>query len=423
MRHFQRKHGELWCEGVPLRTIADAVGTPTYVYSRATLTRHFRVVDQALAPTPHLVCYSVKACSNLAVLALLRSLGSGFDVVSGGELRRVLAAGGDPRRVVFSGVGKTEAELALALRTGVFCINAESEEELVAISRVAVATRRTASVALRVNPDVDARTHPYIATALRQSKFGIPLARARRLYRSASKLPGLVLTGVDCHIGSQLTSLGPFSEAVARLRGLLAQLEADGHRLGHLDLGGGLGVPYLKERPPSPAAWANALRRALGRSSLRLLVEPGRVIAANAGILLTRTLYRKRGAERSFAIVDAGMNDLLRPALYGAVHELTPVASTAGARARRKIRIDVVGPVCESSDFLAKQALLDDLAPGDLVAVMTAGAYGFSMASNYNSRPRPAEVLVDGKAWQVVRRRERLEDLWRGETIPKELMS
>jgi diaminopimelate decarboxylase len=418
VRHFERKRGELWCEGVPLRAIAEEVGTPAYVYSRATLTRHFRVVDRALAPKPHLVCYSVKACSNLAVLALLRSLGSGFDVVSGGELRRVLLAGGEPQRVVFSGVGKTEAELELALRAGVLCLNAESEAELAAISRVAARLRKTARVALRVNPDVDARTHPYIATALRQSKFGVPISRARRLYGQARKLPGLSLTGVDVHIGSQLTSLAPFAEAVTRVRKLLAQLEADGHRLTHLDVGGGLGVSYLKERPPSPVAWANALRKALGRSSLRLLVEPGRVIAANAGVLLTRLLYRKRGAERSFAIVDAGMNDLLRPALYGAVHELLPV----GPPTRRKVRLDVVGPVCESGDFLVRRARVDDLAAGDLVAVMTAGAYGFSMASNYNSRPRPAEVLVDGKSWQVVRRRERPEDLWRGEVIPKELL-
>jgi diaminopimelate decarboxylase len=418
VRHFERKRGELWCEGVPLRAIAEEVGTPAYVYSRATLTRHFRVVDRALAPKPHLVCYSVKACSNLAVLALLRSLGSGFDVVSGGELRRVLLAGGEPQRVVFSGVGKTEAELELALRAGVLCLNAESEAELAAISRVAARLRKTARVALRVNPDVDARTHPYIATALRQSKFGVPISRARRLYGQARKLPGLSLTGVDVHIGSQLTSRAPFAEAVTRVRKLLAQLEADGHRLTHLDVGGGLGVSYLKERPPSPVAWANALRKALGRSSLKLLVEPGRVIAANAGVLLTRLLYRKRGAERSFAIVDAGMNDLLRPALYGAVHELLPV----GPPTRRKVRLDVVGPVCESGDFLVRRARVDDLAAGDLVAVMTAGAYGFSMASNYNSRPRPAEVLVDGKSWQVVRRRERPEDLWRGEVIPKELL-
>jgi diaminopimelate decarboxylase len=320
--------------------------------------------------------------------------------------------------VVFSGVGKTEAELELALRAGVFCLNAESEEELAAISRVAVRLQKTARVAVRVNPNVDASTHPYIATALRQSKFGVPISRARRLYCVASKLPRLTLTGVDCHIGSQLTSLGPFTEAVTRLRALLAQLDADGHRLTHLDVGGGLGVPYLGERPPSPVAWANALRKALGRSSLKLLVEPGRVIAANAGLLLTRVLYRKRGDDRSFAIVDAGMNDLLRPALYGAVHELLPV----GPPTRRKVRLDVVGPVCESADFLVRQALVDDLAPGDLVAVMTSGAYGFSMASNYNSRPRPAEVLVDGKGWQVVRRRERPRDLWRGEVIPKELL-
>jgi diaminopimelate decarboxylase len=417
MRHFERRRGELCCEEIPLRELADAVGTPFYVYSRATLERHYRVVDQALGGGPHLVCYSVKACSNLAVLALLRSLGSGFDVVSGGELRRVLRAGGDPRRVVFSGVGKTEAELELALRVGIRCFNAESEEELTVLSSAAVRLRRTAPVAIRVNPDVDARTHPYISTALRESKFGVPLARARRLYREAAKLPRLRVAGVDCHLGSQLTSLRPFEAAVTRLRGLLAALERDGHRLEHVDLGGGLGVPYLDERPPTPAAWAETLRRALGSSRLTLIVEPGRVIAANAGALVTRVLYRKRGGSRSFAIVDAGMNDLLRPALYGAVHHLLPV----GHPTRRKALLDVVGPVCESSDFLARRVRVDDLRPGDLWAVMTAGAYGFSMASNYNSRARPPEVLVSGRRWFLARRRETVEDLWRGEDIPEEL--
>ncbi|HUB08498.1 MAG TPA: diaminopimelate decarboxylase [Myxococcales bacterium] len=418
MRHFARRRGALCCEDVSLAALAEAVGTPFYVYSRATLERHYRVVSRALAGGPHLVCYSVKACSNLAVLALLRSLGSGFDVVSGGELRRVLRVGGDPRRIVFSGVGKTEAELELALRAGIRCFNAESDEEIALLSRTAVRLRRTAPLAIRVNPDVDARTHPYIATALRESKFGVPLARARQLYREAAKLPGLRVVGVDCHLGSQLTSLRPFAAAVGRLRRLLAALERDGHRLEHVDLGGGLGVPYVGERPPSPAAWARTLRRALGDPRLTLIVEPGRVIAANAGALVTRVLYRKRSGARAFAVVDAGMNDLIRPALYGAVHELVPVG-----RPRRKVRLDVVGPVCESGDFLVRRALVDDLHPGELWAVMTAGAYGFSMASNYNSRPRPPEILVSGRHCFLARRRESVEDLWRGEDIPKELQA
>ena len=417
MHHFARRRGELYCEGVSLRSIADEVGTPAYVYSRATLTRHFHVVDRALAPAPHLVCYSVKALGNLAVLALLRSLGSGFDVVSGGELLRVLRAGGDPRRVVFSGVGKTEAEIELALRKNILCFNAESEAELETLSKVARRLGTICPVSLRVNPDIDAKTHPYIATALRESKFGVPLPRARRLYREIARMPALRALGLDCHLGSQLTSLRPFEAAASRLHELLGQLEADGHRLEQLDLGGGLGVPYLAERPPSPRAWAAALRRALGDAKLRLLVEPGRVIAANAGILLTRVLHRKRGAARAFAVVDAGMNDLLRPALYGAAHALLPV----GKPSRRKVRLDVVGPVCESGDFLAQRRLCDDFAAGDLLAVMTAGAYGFSMASNYNSRPRPPEVLVDGRHFTVVRRRERPEELFRGEVIPDDL--
>ncbi len=417
MRHFARRGGVLHCEGVSLDALAEAVGTPCYVYSQATLERHYRVVDRALAGVPHLVCYSVKACSNLAVLALLRSLGSGFDVVSGGELRRVLRAGGDPRRVVFSGVGKTEAELELALRTGIRSFNAESEEEIAALSRVATRLRRTAPLSIRVNPEVDAHTHPYVATALKESKFGVPLARARRLYREAARLPGLRVVGVDCHLGSQLTSLRPFASAVTRLRVLLGELERDGHRLEHVDLGGGLGVPYAGERPPSPAAWAATLRRALGSSRLTLIVEPGRVIAANAGVLLTRVLYRKRGATRAFAVVDAAMNDLVRPALYGAIHGLLPV----GRPTRQRVLLDVVGPVCESGDFLARRVRVDDLQAGDLWAVMTAGAYGFSMASSYNSRPRPPEVLVSGDRWFLARRRESVEDLWRGEAIPEEL--
>ncbi len=417
MRHFFRRRGELYCEEVPLRAIAEAVGTPTYVYSRATLERHFRAVDRALGPAPHLVCYSVKACGNLAVLALLRRLGSGFDVVSGGELRRVLQAGGDPARVVFSGVGKTDDEIALGLRAGILCFNVEGEQELSAVAAVAARLRKVAPVALRVNPDVDAKTHPYVATALAQSKFGVPLRRARAIYRAIARCPSLRAVGLDCHLGSQIESLAPFEAAASRLRRLLEELAADGHRLEHVDLGGGLGVPYGREQPPSPRQWADALRRALGPSRLRLVVEPGRVIAANAGALLTRVLYRKRGAARAFAVVDAGMNDLLRPALYGSVHALEPV----GRPTRRKVVLDVVGPVCESGDFLARRTRVDDLGPGDLWAVMTAGAYGFSMASSYNSRPRPAEVLVDGRRFDVVRDRENPRDLWRGEHIPEDL--
>ncbi len=417
MRPFARHRGELYCEGVPLRRIAGEVGTPAYVYSRAAFEEGFTAVDRALGKAPHLVCYSVKACGNLAVLALLSGLGSGFDVVSGGELSRVLAAGGDPARVVFSGVGKTEDEIALALREGILCLNAESEEELSVISRVATRMRRRAAVALRVNPGVQAHTHPHVATALPESKFGVPLARARRICRDAARLPGVRLAGITCHVGSQIVSVAPFAAAAGRLRGLLAALERDGHPIEHVDLGGGLGVAYGRERPPTPAAWALALRRGLGPSKLRLVVEPGRVIAANAGVLVTRLLYRKRGSARAFAVVDAGMNDLLRPALYGAVHAIEPV----GPPAAGSVTLDVVGPVCESADALRRRARVPDLPAGSLWAVRAAGAYGFSMASNYNSRPRPPEVLVSGRRFWRIRRRERPADLWRGEVIPEVL--
>jgi diaminopimelate decarboxylase len=409
--HFTRRRGELFCEGVSLRALADKLGTPLYVYSRAALVDRYRAIDRAFGKTPHLVCYAVKALSNLSVLALLRDEGSGFDVVSGGELQRVLKVGASPDRIVFSGVGKTAEEIEAALRARILCINAESEDELRTISQVATRLRRTAPVALRVNPDVDAETHPYIATGLRESKFGIPVDRARRAYREAARLPGLRILGLDCHIGSQLTSLRPFEAALHRLMLLLIQLGADGHPLELLDLGGGLGVSYRGEHPPSPDRWIATLRRTLGPTTLRLLVEPGRAIAANAGVLLTRVIREKRGEDRTFTVVDAGMNDLLRPALYGAEHGIVPV----GRPSRRQARVDVVGPVCESADFLAKRRLMPAVAPGDLLAVLGAGAYGFTMSSTYNTRPRPAEVLVEGQRHRVIRPREAPSDLWRTE--------
>jgi diaminopimelate decarboxylase len=405
---FHRRSGELFCEGVSLREIARGVGTPVYVYSRAGLLSNYRSLAAA---GPDLICFSVKALSNLSVLGILHAEGSGFDVVSLGELARVLQATGDVRKVVFSGVGKTELELASALDLPLLCYNVESEAELEMLSRLAQALGTVALIALRVNPDVDGKTHPYIATALRHNKFGIPIARARAVYGRAAQLPGLRVVGVDCHVGSQITAVGPFRTAVARLRRLCEQLLADGHALRHVDLGGGLGVRYQNEKPPPLTVWVNALRKGLKGLPLALLVEPGRSIAADAGLLLTEVVYRKRGAEREFAVVDAGMNDLLRPALYGAYHDIDVVDRPR----HRRTKVDVVGPVCESGDSFAQNRSMPELQQGDLLAVRTAGAYGFSMASTYNSRPRPAEVLVDGAAFTVVRERERLEDLWRGE--------
>jgi diaminopimelate decarboxylase len=405
---FQRRSGELFCEGVALREIAHNVGTPVYVYSRAQLLARYRELADA---GPDLICFSVKALSNLSVLSLLHGAGSGFDVVSLGELARVMQATGDVSHTVFSGVGKTELEIASALELSLLCYNVESEAELTTLSGLAQALGTVAPISLRVNPDVDPKTHPYIATAMRQNKFGIPIGRARAVYAEAARLPGLRVVGVDCHLGSQITSVAPFRTAVARVRQLCQQLLADGHPLTHVDLGGGLGVRYHDEKPPSAANWVTALRAGLRGLPLALYVEPGRSITAEAGVLLTEVVYRKRGAEREFAVVDAGMNDLLRPSLYGAFHDIERV----GRPPRRRQKIDVVGPVCESGDFFAQQRMLPTLKQGDLLALRTAGAYGFSMSSNYNSRPRPAEVLVDAGAFTVIRERERLQDLWRGE--------
>lgn len=412
MNHFEVKAGALHCEGVPLEQIARDVGTPTYVYSTATLTRHLRVVQEAFAAVPTLVCYSVKANSNLAVLKLFSKGGAGFDIVSAGELERVRRAGGDTRKVVFAGVGKTEAEMVAALKAGLLMFNVESAEELEALARVGQQLGVEAPFALRVNPDVDAKTHKYIATGLKTSKFGVPFDEALSLYARSKKLKGLVARGLDCHIGSQLTDTRPVRQAMTRVGGLYRALKAKGFPLTHLDVGGGLGVTYTNEAPPGVADYAQAVIEPLEDTGATLVLEPGRVLVANAGVLLTRVLYRKKTPAKHFVIVDAGMNDLLRPALYEAHHDIRPVAPRKG----KKSTVEIVGPVCESSDVLGHGRQLAPLEQGDLLAIMTAGAYGMSMSSTYNSRPRPAEVLVDDDRARVVRTRETLTDLMRGET-------
>ena len=413
MNHFRRTRGELFCEGVSLAEIAARAGTPAYVYSSATLRRHARVFRAALRGLDALACFAVKAAPNLSLLKLLAGEKYGFDIVSGGELFRALRAGGDPRRIVFSGVGKREDEMAAALDAGILMFNCESEEELRQLSRVAVRRRKVAPVALRVNPEVNARTHPYIATALASSKFGIPAPRVRSAYRLAASLPALRIEGVACHIGSQIQSVAPFVEAAKKVRALVLQLRADGHDIRRLDMGGGLGVPYGDGKgPASPRDYGRALVGALRGLDVEVLVEPGRLLVANAGVLLTRVLLRKEGHRgRKFVVIDAGMNDLLRPALYQAHHEIETVARPGGPRER----VDVVGPVCESADVMAARRALPRLETGDLLILRTAGAYGMAMASQYNARPRPAEVLVDGRAWRFIRRRESYKDLVRGE--------
>ena len=413
MDFFTYRDGELYAEEVPVAAIAAAHGTPAYVYSRATLERHWHAFDAALGGHPHLICYAVKANSNLAVLNLLARLGSGFDIVSVGELERVLRAGGDPARIVFSGVGKREDELRRALEVGIRCFNVEVPGELDRLERLAAALGVRAPVSLRVNPDVDARTHPYIATGLKENKFGIAVTEALDLYRRIADSAHLEVTGIDCHIGSQLTQTAPFLDALDRVLDLAARLEAEGIGIRHLDLGGGLGIRYRDERPPLPAQYAAALLERLGGRDWEILLEPGRAIAGNAGILVTRVEYLKRTPAKWFAIVDAAMNDLLRPALYDAWQEIVPVRPRGEGPARE---YDIVGPVCETGDFLGRGRCLA-LAEGDLLAVRSAGAYGFTMSSNYNSRPRPPEILVDGDRVHLVRRRETLDDLWRGEQV------
>ncbi len=413
MDYFNHQAGELYAESLPLEQVAARFGTPCYVYSRATLERHWRVFDDALAGQPHLVCYAVKACSSLAVLQVLARLGSGFDIVSAGELQRVLAAGGDPGRVVFSGVGKRTDEMRSALQAGIRCFNVESDVELYRLNDVAERLGRIAPVSLRVNPDVDAKTHPYISTGLRDNKFGIDVNSAFDTYRIAMDLPHIDITGIDCHIGSQLTSVNPFVDALERVLQLVDRLAQAGIVLRHIDLGGGLGIAYrCGDAPPAPDHYVQALLAGLAGRNLELLLEPGRAIAGNAGVLLTRVEYLKHTAHRNFAIVDAAMNDLQRPALYDAWHEIVPVRTRTGSA----LVYDVVGPVCETGDFLGRDRVFH-LAEGDLLAIRSAGAYGFSMSSSYNTRPRAAEVMVDGAQAHLIRERETIPDLYRGEHL------
>ncbi|ELB1484940.1 diaminopimelate decarboxylase [Vibrio parahaemolyticus] len=405
--------GQLWAEDVPLQALAEQYGTPLYVYSRATLERHWKAFDSAVGQHPHLVCYAVKANSNLGVLNALARLGSGFDIVSGGELERVIAAGGDAKKVVFSGVGKTPAEMKRALELGIKCFNVESEPELERLNKVAGELGVIAPISLRINPDVDAKTHPYISTGLRDNKFGIAFDRAPEVYQFAQSLPNLNVQGIDCHIGSQLTSIDPFIDATDRLLALIDDLKAQGINIRHLDVGGGLGVVYRDELPPQPSDYAKAL---LGRlenhQDLELIFEPGRAIAANAGILLTRVEFLKHTEHKNFAIIDAAMNDLMRPALYQAWQDIVPVSPRNG----EPQAYDLVGPICETGDFLGKDRALV-LQEGDLLAVRSAGAYGFVMSSNYNTRTRAAEVMVDGNQSHLVRQREELTSLWQLEQI------
>jgi diaminopimelate decarboxylase len=415
MDHFAYQGDQLAAEQVPLSSIAEDYGTPCYVYSRATLTRHWHAFDKAFGTRPHLICFAVKANSNLAVLDVLARLGAGFDIVSVGELERVLAAGGDPSKVIFSGVGKRRDEIRRALEVGIRCFNVESESELARIAGTAAEHGCIAPVSLRVNPDVDAQSHPYISTGLKENKFGIDIAAAEAVYRAAAEHPALRVVGIDCHIGSQLTSLAPFIDALDRVLLLADRLAAQGIEIEHLDLGGGLGIRYTDESPPEPDAYAAALSERLGERRYEVILEPGRAIAGNAGILLTRVEYIKRTPTHRFAIVDAAMNDLLRPALYGAEQEIVPVLRAAGAATEP---VEIVGPVCETGDFLGRERRLA-LAEGDLLAIRGSGAYGFSMSSNYNSRPRAAEVMVDGDQTYLVRARESLESLFAGErTLP-----
>jgi diaminopimelate decarboxylase len=417
MDFFNYRNGQLFAEDLPVQQLAEEFGTPLYIYSRATLERHYRAYAEPLAGQPHLICYAVKANSNLAVLNVLARLGAGFDIVSAGELERVLAAGGDPARVVFSGVGKQAGEIRRALSVGIKCFNVESIPELQRIDCIAEEMGLCAPVSIRVNPDVDPKTHPYISTGLKANKFGIGFELAREVYKQAASLQHVKVVGVDCHIGSQITQIEPFLDALDRLLVLIDQLAEDGISIQHLDLGGGLGVCYNDETPPLPSAYVEALRQRLGDRQYELVFEPGRAIAANAGILVTRVEYLKEGQEKHFAIVDAAMNDLLRPALYGAWQAIIPVIPHQDGVQRSW---DIVGPVCETGDFLGKDRDLT-LKPGDLLAVRSAGAYGFAMASNYNSRNRAAELMVDGQERHLVRQRESYEQQMAGEfTLPRQ---
>ena len=414
MDFFQYKNEQLYVEDLPVKQLAEEFSTPLYIYSLATLERHWHAFDSALGDHPHLICYAVKANSNIGILNVMAKLGSGFDIVSQGELERVLAAGGEASKVVFSGVAKSRAEIMRALEVGIRCFNVESIAELHHINQIAGEMGKIAPISLRVNPDVDAHTHPYISTGLKENKFGVSVDEALEVYKLAATLPHVKITGMDCHIGSQLTELQPFLDATDRLIRLIEQLKEDGITLKHLDLGGGLGVTYTDETPPHPSDYAAALLNKLkGYENLEIILEPGRAIAANAGILVAKVQYLKSNESRNFAITDTGMNDMIRPALYEAYMNIIEIDRTLG---HEKAIYDVVGPVCETSDFLGKQRELA-IAEGDYIAQRSAGAYGASMSSNYNSRPRTAEVLVDGNKAHLIRRRESLSELWALESI------
>ncbi len=414
MHFFEYKNHQLQCEGIPIREIAEKVGTPFYLYSYHTLVRHFTVFDDAFKGIPHIICYSAKANSNLALLRLFINLGGGVDVVSGGELYRALKGGAAPHKIVFSGVGKREDEIEYAMKTGILMFNVESSQELQVINEVAGRIGKKAPIAIRVNPDIDPKTHPYISTGLKQNKFGIDVLRAPMAYRLASQLPNLKIVGIDCHIGSQLVEVEPIIEALRKLKELVENLRKKGMEIQYLDLGGGLGITYEDEEPPHPIEYASTILEEIRGFGCTLILEPGRVIVGNAGVLVSKVLYTKENEEKRFVIVDAGMNDLVRPSYYGSYHQILPVKEET----REEIVADVVGPLCESSDFLAKGRKIPNLLSGELIAIMSAGAYGFSMSTNYNSRPRIAEVLVRDDQMFVIRQREDYEDLIRGEKIP-----
>ncbi|MBI5777751.1 MAG: diaminopimelate decarboxylase [Nitrospirae bacterium] len=420
MHDFAYRQGEFYCEDVPLSRIAKEFGTPFYVYSHATLVRHFRALDTAFQNVPHIIAFAMKANSNLAILRLMAREGSGADIVSGGELYRALKSGVPPSKIVFAGVGKNREEIRYALKSGILMFNVESSDELRAIDDVAAEMRTKARVALRVNPDVDPKTHPYISTGMKKSKFGISADRALEEFKLASSLKHIDVVGVHKHIGSQLTDITPFVDALKKILELVEQLKGQGINLRYINIGGGLGITYSDEKPPEPKDLSAALSPLLRNITCTLIMEPGRVIVGNAGALVTKVLYQKASDVKRFVIVDAAMNDLLRPSLYGAFHEIKPVRETPAAKS---VTVDVVGPVCESGDFLAKDRAMPEVKAGDLLAVMSAGAYGFVMSSNYNSRPRVPEILIKGKEIHVIRERESLADLVRGETIPAFLKS
>jgi diaminopimelate decarboxylase len=416
MHDFQYKNGELYCEEVPVRTVAQRVGTPFYLYSSRTLVNHYRAFDNAFAGVPHLICFALKSNSNSAVLRLLGREGAGADMVSGGELFRALRAGIDPKKIVFAGVGKRRDEIEYALKVGILMFNVESGEELYAIDQSSKDMRSKASIALRVNPNIDPKTHAYISTGLKENKFGIPIEHALEYYQTAKGLPHVEVIGVHQHIGSQITEVQPFVDALEKLVGFVKELRSAGMDIQYINIGGGLGITYKDETPPLPSDVANAIRPLLKNCGCTIVMEPGRAIVGNAGILVTSALYRKESGEKRFLIVDAGMNDLIRPSLYEAYHDIRPVIEPT---TDEKSVTDVVGPICESGDFLAKDREMPKVKQGDLLAVMGAGAYGFSMASTYNSRPRVAEVLVKGNEYYIVRERETYNDLIKGEKVPR----